>query len=269
MQTDKNNQEDKVYDFQFPSFTETPVNTNITDFTFEPIEKVSIEDLESIQKKIRLERTFAEKSNFKISPIVKEHRGLNAQEHDEREKKFLDEVNRRVAEIEAQAYEKGMAEGRKAGQEEVYNETRAAVEEKIISFTEMVNYVLQTQEEIINQQKSEIYLLLKNLTKWIILRELKDDGQYIERLLTRLVQEMQTKSNLLIKVNKNAFKGMDEVLESVEESLGKLNNVRVEIDFESAENGLIVEADNGIIDATMEEQLSKLDDIFKVVGTDG
>ena len=132
----------------------------------------------------------------------------------------------------------------------------------------MVNFVLQTQEEIINQQKSEIYLLLKNLAKWIVLRELKDDGQYISRLLERLVQEMQVKSNLLIKVNKKSFEGMEEVLETVQDNLGKLNNVRVEVDYDVSENGLIVEADNGIIDGTLEEQFKKLDELFSVVGTD-
>jgi len=267
----KNSQDNtSIVDFKFPSFNDEPANLKINNFTFEDLEQKTRKNPASIEKKLRIERDFADNAHFEISPIVRQHRGINKLENEEKETRISEEVSRRVAEIEQDAYNKGFTEGQKIGQAEVFKETRAVTEEKLISFTEMINFVLQTQEEIINQQKSELYLLLKNLTKWIILRELKDDGEYIERLLEKLIRELKVKSNLLIKVNENGFKGMEDVLQTVQENLGELENVRVEVDYDVDECGLIVETKNAIIDGTMEQQFLKLDELFRtVVGSDG
>ena len=101
------------------------------------------------------------------------------------------------------------------------------------------------------------------------LKELSSDEEYIERLLERLIQEIETKDNLLIQVNKTKFDAMPEVLERVEERIGALKNVRVEIDYDiENENGIIIESANGIINGSMEQQLRSLDKLFTSIGLD-
>ncbi|MCK6596009.1 MAG: flagellar assembly protein FliH, partial [Bacteriovoracaceae bacterium] len=106
---------------------------------------------------------------------------------------------------------------------------------------------------------------IKNLTKWITLKELDNDGKYLERLMEKLLLEIQTRSNLLIQVNMNDFQKMPEVLEVVQARLGEIKNVRIEIDPAIETRGLIVESDNGIINATLEEQFKGLDKLFEQV----
>src|SRR5690606_28972709 len=122
-----------------------------------------------------------------------------------------------------------------------------------------------TQEEILLAQKKEMYHLLRNLSKWIILRELKDDGQYVERLLEKLLYETQSRNNLLIQVNSQDFAQMEDVLAHLQAKLGELKNVRVEIDPHVLTRGIVVESENGIINATMEEQFKSLDKLFDEV----
>ena len=106
---------------------------------------------------------------------------------------------------------------------------------------------------------------MKNLTKWITLKELENDGKYLERLMEKLLLEIQSRSNLLIQVNMNDFQKMPEVLEVVQSKLGELKNVRVEVDPAILTRGIILESDNGIINATMEEQFKSLDKLFEEV----
>jgi flagellar assembly protein FliH len=129
----------------------------------------------------------------------------------------------------------------------------------------MVTAVLHTHDEILSKQKTEMYQLLRNLSKWIVLRELQEDGKYIERLLEKLLVEMQVRSNLLIQVNTDDFASMPEVLEHVQGRLGEMKNVRIEIDSSVKSRGIIIESENGIINATMEEQFKSLDKLFEDV----
>ena len=217
------------------------------------------------QKKLAIERVVAHKKEFKISPIVLEHRGIKRKEQEEAEKKVQDEVEKRVQAIQEEAMIKGHAEGVKIGQEEVYNQTRSQTEEKLGALSAMIDEVLKQKEEILNEQKQQIYQLIKNLTKWIILRELDNDGRYLERLLEKLIIEMQSRSNIFIQVSQKDFLKMPEVLETVQKKIGELANVRIEVDYDIQDQGIVLECENGIIKGTIAEQFNSLDKLFESV----
>lgn len=256
----------EVQEYEFRSFSPTSNSGEVQEFTFEDLEGKSIAEIERHQETIKLERQSSVASGFDISPIVQQHRGIKEQEDEEKERRISDEVNKRVAAIEEEAYRKGYDEGVQKGREDVYEQTRAATDEKLISLSEMISQTLSTQEEILNSQKHQLYTLVRNLTKWVILRELKDDGKYIERLLEKLIVETQSKSNLLIQVDQKHFEMMPEVLESVQKKLGEFTNVRVETDYDIQGTGVVVESENGIINGSLNEQFKSLDKLFESVG---
>ena len=65
-----------------------------------------------------------------------------------------------------------------------------------------------------------------------------------------------------MQVNEKTFESMDSVIESVQKKIGKLDNVRVEIIPELEDDAIVLETENGILDASMTEQFSSLDEIF-------
>lgn len=259
-----------VQEYKFHNFTDEEVDPNeVKVFEFKPLLSNAQAIAKSeFQKIIKDERTHAKNSQFKVNPIVEKFRGLKDQEEMEYQQAVEKEVARRIAEIQDEAYKVGFDEGVNQGREEIFDEMRSVVDQKLENFSEMITDVLKTQEDILSNQKKEIYHLMKNLSKWIILRELKEDGAYIERLLEKLLLETQARQNLLIQVNANDFAAMPEVLAHIQSRLGELKNVRVEIDSQITTRGMIVESDNGIINATMEEQFKSLDKLFEDVLVD-
>lgn len=264
----KNNFEVQEYSFQ--AFQKVPENAHeVRDFEFKPIitgqEIVRNPDF---QKTIKIERSHAKESQFKVNPIVEKHRGFKDQEDAEYEARVQSEVEKRVQKIQDEAYRAGFEQGVEEGREEVFNQTRHEVEAKLEDFSSMITDVLQTHETIFSKQQKDMYRLIKNLTKWITLKELDSDGKYLERLLEKLLLEIQTRNNLLIQVNINDFQKMPEVLEVVKTRLGDMKNVRVEVDPAIQTRGMIIESDNGIINATLEEQFKGLDKLFEQVLVD-
>lgn len=257
----------EVSEYQFHNFNEVDENSSTVKlFEFKPLLKGQQNfEKNEFQKVIKNEREFAKTTNFRVNPLVEEHRGFRDQEAREYEDRVEEEVKRRVAEIQDEAFKAGFDEGVNQGREEIFVQMRSSVDQKLENFSEMVMQVLNTQEEILSKQKTEMYQLLRNLSKWIVLRELQDDGKYIERLLEKLLLEMQVRSNLLIQVNADDFSSMPDVLEHVQSRLGEMKNVRIEIDSGVQSRGIIVESENGIVNATMEEQFKSLDKLFEDV----
>ena len=256
-----------IEEYEFKSFESSALREGICeDFEMPDLEDSFIKDKKRHESKILFERESANKSQFKISPVVKKHRGMNDQLVEERKKQVADEVNKKVAEIQGEAYRDGFEQGARQGREEVFKQTRLGTEEKLTALTEMISNVLETKGEIIATQQKELYSLVRTLCKWVILREIKEEESYLERLLEKLILEIQTKNNLLVKVDQKSFESMEDILESVQNKLGELTNVRVEIDYDSEGPGIILESENGIINGTLKQQFSGLDRLFESVG---
>lgn len=255
-----------ISDYKFQSFkvpeddSEDPKGYEFKDFK----NVIKREDLIS-EKILNNERKISEENNFSITPVVKEHRGLKKQEEIEKEKKILREVQKRVDLLKEQALEEGKKEGIELGKKEVSESTKGEADQKLISLTDMIFDLQKGYKKIISKQKSEIIDLVKSLTKWVVKRELEDDGDYLKRLLDNLISEVDSKSNLILHVSKKDFERMPEVLQEIEGNIGKLNNVRLVVNHEIETKGMILESENGIIKGTQEEQFEIIDKIFNSV----
>jgi flagellar assembly protein FliH len=258
---------EKIQDYVFQDLTASAIDNpdEIQEYSLEEFQDRPRENKEFV-KVIKAESHAASDKQFRISPIVKKHRGIADQEREDQQRRIEDLVEKKFSLVEEDAYKLGYEKGLEKGREEIYQQLRGEVDEKLNILMEMVNEVLALKTSLIENQRLEIYTLVKNLTKWITLKELEHDDNYLERLLNRLIHEIETKDNLLIQVNKNHFDSMPKVLERVEERLGELKNVRVEVDYDIADQGLIIESENGIINASMEEQFQSLDKLFESVG---
>lgn len=259
----------EVKDYSFESFEfSDKIDSVARAFEFQDITKISQKDIDNHQKTIKFERSAAKASHFEIAPMVLEHRGLIDQENREREAQIEQEVARRLEKVKEDAYLEGQKLGQEQGREEVLEQMRHEVEQKIAHLSEMVSRVLETESQLMEKSRKDTYNVVKNLTKWVVLRELKEDDDYLKRLLEKLVLEINTKANLLIKVGQGSFDKMPDVLEHVQNSLGKFKNVRVEIDYDLDNRGLILESDNGIINASMKEQFKSINKLFETLGVD-
>ena len=258
--------DEEIVDYQFADLKGVPLNESTSNYEFLDISKVSPSQEKEHQEVIRNERAHASRSNFKVAPIVREHRGMIKQEEDERETQIQNEVSRRLLMIEEDAYERGFQRGQEDGREEVFRETQAATDEKLELLNGMIKEVLGAKAEMLKEERVQVYETVKTLTKWIVLRELKEDGTYIERLLEKLILEMQTKSNLLIHVNQSAFESMPEVLDQIQKRIGELTNVRVEVDHNQDLPGMVLQSENGILNGRLGVQFKNLDKLYSNVG---
>lgn len=225
----------------------------------EPVNRSEISD-----EQIRSERGFAQKHNFKIDEIVKESRGLSRQEKNDLESRIEQEVKRRSEEAYKVAYAEGRELGLKEGQEFAHQEYLKQMNDRIEEIGQIVAGVQGQTDRILEKNRTEVYEFIKRFTKWIILKEI-DEKVYLSGLLEKLILELNARKNLIIKVGRSNFSQMPEVIETVESKLGQLVNTRIEIVPELNYPGIILEAENGLIDGSLEGVFQNIDKIFEQV----
>ncbi len=258
---------DKIEKYEFQNlFEDSETKKGLSEFQFQPLRKDQVLDVQEHERIIKIERKVANQSNFEIAPIVREHRGMNRQEDLERQRLIQEEVEKQLLRIQSDAYKEGFEKGLLDGQEEIFNQTRAGVEQKLEGLAEMIEEVLKTQEDLLAQEKMDVYRTIKNLTKWIVLKEIEQDGDYVVRLLDKLLNELQVKSNVLIQIDRKSFEDKPDILQILEEKIGELKNVRLEIDYDIEGPGIVVTSENGIINGSLREQFRNLSRLFESVG---
>jgi flagellar assembly protein FliH len=233
-------------------------------FSFKTLTGESVNSTKASDESIRTERDFAAKNNFKIDDIVKDYRGLSRQEQTDLEKKIQAEVKRRLEASFQDAYKEGLEKGRLEGEARAYQEVEAKMHEQVDAFTNVIEAVKGQTDKIIENNRSDVYEFVKRFTKWIILKEV-NEKTYLTSLLEKLILELNARKNLIVKVGRENFADMPDIVKAVEAKLGHLSNVRIEIAQELTHPGIILESENGLIDGSLEGVFNNIDKIFEQV----
>jgi flagellar assembly protein FliH len=173
-------------------------------------------------------------------------------------------VNRRLEAAYQDAYQQGLDLGKEEGKVQAYAEHQESLAQNIETFANSIEQMKSQGDKLIEKNRHDIYEFVKRFTKWIILKEI-NEKVYLEGLLEKLILELNSRKNLLIKVGRANFSQMPDVIQAVEARLGSLSNVRVEIVPEINHPGIILESENGLIDGSMEGVFHNIDKIFEQV----
>ena len=237
----------------------------ISTFELKSIKDASAFKQDVSQEVIRQERGLEKEKSFSILPLVRQHRGLKDQEEKDLEQAIEQEVQKRLQAAAEEARQEGYQAGHQEGYNKAYQEAMNKLDDKVEDFTDIVNNLKEQCHNVLSENKQDAYKMIKSLTQWITLKEVEDED-YLGRLLEKLIHEMNSKSNLVVRVGQNSFKRMPGIIETVEEKMGKLSNVRVEIDLDQEAPGIILESENGIIDGSLKAQMTSLEKLFESVG---
>lgn len=255
-----------VKPFQFSDLQSTHVveQNKFESFQFGELSGESFSRENISDDQIRKERSFAQKNNFKIDDVVRDSRGLSRQEESDFELKVQQEVKRRLEAAYQKAFNEGLERGREEGKEEALTQYHEALGQKVEEFTQIIAQVQAQSDKVLEKSQTEVYDFIKRFTKWIVLKEI-DEKKYLESLLEKLILELNARKNLIIKVGRQNFSQMPEVITQVESRLGQLSNVRVEIVPEINHPGIILESENGLIDGSLERVFQNIDKIFEQI----
>lgn len=253
--------------FQFADLegkSDKPSSSSFKPFAFDELEGEVVNSAPASEEDLRRERSFAKSSSFQIDSAVQSSRGLARQEEQEFADRIEAEVSRRLQGAYEEALAKGREEGARQGKEEALAQHQQELQQKVEEFAQILLSLQEQCATVIEGERHQIYEFVKRFTKWIVMKEI-DEKVYLEKLLEKLILELNARKNLIVKVGRDHFSAMPEVVSAVESRLGTLQNLRVEIVPEISHPGIILEAENGLIDGSLEGVLQNIDRIFAQV----
>ncbi len=251
----------EISDYIFKDFSTGESNTTeykFIDFKENEIENV-VEKKERIQNEIKVSR----ETGFKILPTVRKYRGIQKNEQQEFDEKVKEEIQRAYDRYYNEWKEKGYNDGKKEGMFEIESTYEKYLEDKINDFSVVIDEAIGMREKILKDQGSYIIKMISSLCKWIFLKEVKSDEDYILRLLERLLLETKNKKFITIKVNESSLSHLENNIDKIKDRFKEVEEVVLQVGNFEDQPGLIVDSEGGIIDGTFATQMKNFDLIFK------
>ncbi len=176
----------------------------------------------------------------------------------EAEQTLLD-ARKKADEIAEKAYERGYAEGEKAG----YEYGLKKVESMIQALSEAQKRIEETHRDMILTQEKEIISLILFIARKVIHTETKTNPEVLLSVLRKALEEVPHKRDLHIRLNPMDYEFYKKNVQKFVEAHEELKEAEIEPDSRVDLGGVIVDHRMGSVDARLSRQYEKIEKLFQ------
>jgi flagellar assembly protein FliH len=180
------------------------------------------------------------------------------EEIDERER-YIKQVTEKTHSVEKEAYEKGFAQGEKAGME--LGEKR--FDSVIKSFNEALEEVRRLKEELYQKTEQEMLELVLAITRRIIKKEVSTDNKVILNLIKSALKYVADQERVKVRLNPSDLEFASQHKGEIMEGMKEMGNVILEGNEGVSRGDAVIESNHGIIDCGIEKHLQKVEEALK------
>jgi flagellar assembly protein FliH len=172
-----------------------------------------------------------------------------------------------TAQLNEQAYQRGLADGREKGMIDAENSWQALAEKKIepllISLQEILLQLNNIRKDTYREIEKEVVELALAIAKQVICQEISIDRDIVVCVAREALAKVEYPGSVKIMLSPSDLQFVKETRSQLSNLIQNIENVT----FEAAENiqsgGCIIETDLGEIDARIEKQLEAVAESFR------
>jgi flagellar assembly protein FliH len=201
-----------------------------------------------------------EKSGYHFSSLLDSEKQIEKllQEIEEREKcvkQFTDKSDS----LEKEAYEKGFAQGERAGRE--LGEKR--FESVVTSLTEALKELRRIQEEWHEKNEQHLIELACAVARKVVQREVSIDKSIISRMINAALKYAADHEEIIIRIHPSDLEYASQLKSEIREGMGEARNVRFEGDECVMRGDAIIESKRGIIETGIEKCFQAIENALR------
>lgn len=234
--------------------------SQIIKFNNEKKEKKIIEPLEDRKTEVNIEvmLEFAQAEAAKIIDAAKaNYNELMESAQEERETIISDaytEGNKILENARLEGYKQGLIEGKDAGLKEM----DALIEEA----TEIKHYALSEKETVARELEKEIVELVIFCVKKVINHEIQNDHQLLLNLVEKGIDKCTYTDSLIIRVSTSDYDVVNASKNKIYMMTEGIDRIEVKKDPALEDGRIIIETVSGTVDASLQTQITQIEQIF-------
>jgi len=239
---------------------EEPLEFFVSEYDFATIHKGRPDHLVFDFGNIRQAKPSPGEKQFDLNGVVKESLGIDEIERQQIEAQVAGMLKEQLDKFSEDARKKGYEEGFEKGKSDAYAQYADDAKENAEAFTKFLGSCDEVKDQIFQENEKFLVDYIVKIAESIILRELKSDADYVQRLAKEVIQSTGLKDAVIVKVNPADLARVRAIREDIDASVEELRNLSFEAVDGIEVGGIIVETEKSVIDARIETQISKVHD---------
>lgn len=203
------------------------------------------------------------RGDFRVDKIVSEFVGIDELEKQTQQKEIAQQAIQLSREVQEKAYAEAHQLGLKEGREKAYEEQNAYILSEMEQIGILIGEIKEIKTSLMKDNERQIVNLCFYMARRLLMKEIEIDETYIQTLIKKTLEMAQSDEEVTIRLSGEDKEWIDKHQESVFKDLNLDSSTRLEEDRDVQRGGVIIETNYGVIDATVEQRLDKLESILK------
>lgn len=209
--------------------------------------------------RFKTEGEVSDNQRFHLHPDSKRLLGIDSKEKDYLQSRIDAEVKIRLEAEMIQAREIGKKQGYEEGTVQATAELQEKLRPKVENFEALIAELNEQKQKIFSENQKVLMQMLFHTAKLILLRELKTDPEYLQRLCSVLIERVGTAEGMKLKISKVDADQIEELRNFAKVQAGDQKNIKVEVSEDLQLGGVRIETDLIRINATLEQQFQAIE----------
>ncbi len=202
-------------------------------------------------------------SDFVMSDVLRTTTGVEEIERQSEEQKIEQKVLEKIAELQEEAYQQAYALGFDEGTQKAFEDKKAELESNITDFQTIAAHLLKIKEEMVHQNEAHIMKMIFEIASRLAFDHINDKQEIVLQLIKKSIEQAQAEESVNVRVSNVQLEFLQQAKQNPQRDLDFLKNVKFEGSDSISVGSCIVETNYGVIDASIEERISKLWAEFK------
>ncbi|MCJ8276908.1 MAG: hypothetical protein MJK18_08705 [Bdellovibrionales bacterium] len=203
------------------------------------------------------------RGDFRVDKIVAEYTGIDELEKQSQQREIAQEALKLSQEVQEKAYEEAYQRGLEEGQNKAYEEEKVRIESELQHINQLIEEIRNVKTNLMKENEKQIVNLCFYFAKRLMMKELGENEDYITTVIKKSLEMAQSEEEVTIKMSPEDHKWITEHKETIFKDLNLGEKTVIEEEIDMSRGGVVVETHHGVIDATVEQRLEKLEALLK------
>ncbi len=220
-------------------------------------------DSQMSEQALEYVENYNNRGDFRVDKIVAKYVGIDELEKESQKKEVAQQALELSREIQEGAYKEAYELGKEEGRELAYAEEKQSLATELSSIQSLIQEIRAAKSDIFKDNEKQIVNLCFYMAKRLLMKEVEVNQDYIQTLIKKTLEMAQSDEEVTIKVSTEDKKWIDLHEDTIFKELNLDASTRIEEDSQVSRGGVIIETNHGVIDATIEQRLEKLETVVK------
>ncbi len=201
--------------------------------------------------------------DFKVDKVISEYIGIDQIERESQQKEVAKQALALAQEIQEKAYAEAYALGLEEGKEKAFLAEKEKIEKRLKVMEVILKEMKKFKTQFMRENESQIVSLCLYMAQRLLFKEVTESSTYIKDVLSKLLETIQRDEEMLIRLSPKDFEWFESNKTSFFKDLHLDPGTKIESDPLISPGGLIIETEFGIVDATIEQRIAKIEEVMK------